>query len=43
MKLATKAYEEAAKNNQTAQTETPNNTENKKADDGVEEASYEEK
>ena len=40
MKLATKAYEEAAKNNQT---ETPNNTENKKADDGVEEASYEEK
>ena len=43
MKLATKAYEEAAKNNQTAQTETSNNTENKKADDGVEEASYEEK
>ncbi len=43
MKLATKAYEEAAKNNQTAQTETPNNAENKKADDGVEEASYEEK
>ena len=43
MKLATKAYEEAVKNNQTAQTETPNNTENKKADDGVEEASYEEK
>ena len=43
MKLATKAYEEAAKNNQTAQTETPNSTENKKADDGVEEASYEEK
>ncbi len=43
MKLATKAYEEAAKNNQATQTETPNNTENKKADDGVEEASYEEK
>ena len=43
MKLATKAYEEAAKNNQTTQTETPNNAENKKADDGVEEASYEEK
>ena len=43
MKLATKAYEEAAKNNQATQTETPNNTENKKTDDGVEEASYEEK
>ncbi len=43
MKLATKAYEEAAKNNQAAQTETPNNTESKKTDDGVEEASYEEK
>ena len=43
MKLATKAYEEAAKNNQATQTETPNNTESKKTDDGVEEASYEEK
>ncbi len=43
MKLATKAYEEAAKNNQETQTETPNNTESKKTDDGVEEASYEEK
>ena len=43
MKLATKAYEEAAKNNQATQTETPNNPESKKTDDGVEEASYEEK
>ena len=45
MRLATKVYEEAAKNNQTANTETPNQepNEEKKNDDGVEEASYEEK
>ena len=45
MRLATKVYEEAAKNNQTANTETANaeTTEEKKSDDGVEEASYEEK
>ena len=45
MRLATKVYEEAAKNNQTANTKTANaeTTEEKKSDDGVEEASYEEK
>ena len=45
MRLATKVYEEAAKNNQTANNETSNaeNPEEKKSDDGVEEASYEEK
>ena len=45
MRLATKVYEEAAKNNQTANTETSNQepNEEKKNDDGVEEASYEEK
>ena len=38
-------YEEAAKNNQTTNTENANTeaTEEKKSDDGVEEASYEEK
>jgi len=41
MKLATKVYEEAAKNNQNAQTEA-NDSEDKK-DDNVQEASYEEK
>ena len=40
MRLATKVYEEAAKNNQTTNTEA---TEEKKSDDDVEEASYEEK
>ncbi len=45
MRLATKVYEEAAKNNQTATNEATNTetTEEKKSDDGVEEASYEEK
>ena len=45
MRLATKVYEEAAKNNQTTNTENTNTeaTEEKKSDDGVEEASYEEK
>ncbi len=45
MKLATKVYEEAAKNNQATGNENPNSepTEEKKNDDGVEEASYEEK
>ena len=45
MRLATKVYEEAAKNNQTANNETSNaeKPEEKKSDDGVEEASYEEK
>ncbi len=45
MKLATKVYEEAAKNNQTANSETTSTetTNEKKNDDGVEEASYEEK
>ena len=45
MRLATKVYEEAAKNNQTANNETANTetSEEKKSDDGVEEASYEEK
>ena len=45
MRLTTKVYEEAAKNNQTANTENTNTetTEEKKSDDGVEEASYEEK
>ena len=45
MKLASKVYEEAAKNNQASSSETENTetTEEKKNDDGVEEASYEEK
>ena len=45
MRLATKVYEEAAKNNQTTNTENTKTeaTEEKKSDDGVEEASYEEK
>ena len=41
MKLATKVYEEAAKQNQSEATETTDNTESKT--DGVEEATYEEK
>ncbi len=45
MRLATKAYEEVAKNNQSANagTESTEATNDKKNDDGVEEASYEEK
>ena len=45
MKLASKVYEEAAKNNQASSSETENTetTEEKKNDEGVEEASYEEK
>ena len=42
MKLATKVYEEAAKNNQNASAEASNESEDKK-DDNVQEASYEEK
>ncbi len=41
MKLATKVYEEAAKNNQNASADASNETEDKK--DDVQEASYEEK
>ncbi len=45
MKLATKVYEEAQKNNQAANqnASTTESNEEKKNDDGVEEASYEEK
>ena len=43
MRLATKVYEEAAKNNQANTTETPTDNEAPKKDDGVEEANYEEK
>ena len=45
MKLATKAYEEAAKANQTEANADASKNEDKKAkkDDDVEEASYEEK
>ncbi len=43
MRLATKVYEEAAKNNQANTAETENSTEAPKKDDGVEEANYEEK
>ncbi len=42
MRLATKVYEEAAKNNQTQETQTTEEP-SKKSDDGVEEATYEEK
>ena len=42
MKLATKVYEEAAKNNQNANAEASNESDDKK-DDNVQEASYEEK
>ena len=42
MKLATKVYEEAAKNNQNANAESSNESDDKKSDD-VQEASYEEK
>ena len=41
--LATKVYEEAAKNNQTNAEETTENKETKKADDDVVDAEYEEK
>ncbi len=43
MRLATKVYEEAAKNNQANTTETESSNEAPKKDDGVEEANYEEK
>lgn len=41
--LATKVYEEAAKNNQNASEDTETKEETKKADDGVVDAEYEEK
>ena len=43
MRLATKVYEDAAKNNQANTAETEGSTEAPKKDDGVEEANYEEK